>query len=319
MTSDLWSVVLAAGSGRRLATMTRGTPKQFWRADDRPSLLEETFARLAPLSPPERTTVVVDRTHRCFVSAAGPAWRAGWLLFQPEDRGTAAGVMLALTPVLDQARDAIVIVTPSDHGVADPARFQASVREAAAAVRSGNVKGVLFGVEPSEPLTDYGWITPGREYRWAKDRPLRRVAAFVEKPTIDLACRLFATGALWNTMVLVASLEALLALYRTHLPYVAETFGAHQRLPSHERERFLASQYPDLPVADFSRDVLTPARGLAVHAWDQSIGWSDLGTPERLCQWLGKYRTRNDSPLQPLRRVTREGLVGAITAHGRVA
>lgn len=52
MMEDLWSVVLAAGQGRRLAAVTRGTPKQFWRADDRPSLLEETFERLAPLRLP---------------------------------------------------------------------------------------------------------------------------------------------------------------------------------------------------------------------------------------------------------------------------
>lgn len=288
MIDDLWCVVLAAGSGRRLAAVTRGTPKQFWRADGRPSLLEETFARVAPLAPPERTAVVVDRTHQAFVTGSSRTRPAQWVVFQPEDRGTAAGVLLAVSPVLDAARDAIVVITPSDHAVADPTYFRAGVMDAAAAVRSGNVGAVLLGVEPSEPVTEYGWITPGLGYDWAKDRPLRRVVGFVEKPRPELACRLLAARALWNTMVLVARTDTLLALYRAHLPYLAEMFGLHQRLPSHKRARFLATRYANLPVADFSREVLTPARGLAVYAWGSSIGWSDLGTPDHLWRWLGQ-------------------------------
>jgi mannose-1-phosphate guanylyltransferase len=289
MTNDLWSVVLAAGKGRRLASVTGGTPKQFWRADDRPSLLQATFSRLSPLVPPERNTVIIDRAHLRFVPAWGQApWPAERIVLQPEDRGTAAGVLLALTPVLETAPDAVVVLTPSDHGIADPAQFRAGVRDAAAAVRSGDVEAVLFGAQASAPVTDYGWITPGPPYQWANGRPLRRVDGFVEKPTADHASQLFAARAVWNTMVMVARADALLALYRSHLPVLAETFGAHRRLPADEREAFLTAFYAELTPADFSRDVLTHARGLAVYTWDRSIGWSDLGTPDRLFNWHSK-------------------------------
>ena len=286
MNNDLWSVVLAAGNGRRLAGVTRGTPKQFWRADGRPSLLEDTVARLAPLAPPERTTVVVDRTHRCHLPGAGRPWPAERILFQPKDRGTAVGVLLALSAVPDSSMDAIVLLTPSDHGVADSSRFRAGVHDAVSAVQSGKVDVVLFGVEPSEPVTDYGWIAPGQRYRWANDRPLRPVIAFIEKPNPDIARRLFAARALWNTMVVVARASALLRLYRTHLPHWADAFATHRRLSSHRRQPFLSEQYANLPSADFSRDLLMPARGLAVYSWGDSIGWSDLGTPDRLQRWL---------------------------------
>jgi mannose-1-phosphate guanylyltransferase len=71
-------------------------------------LLEETFARVGPLAPPARTTVVVDRTHRRYVRETARPWPFDWILYQPEDRGTAAGVLLALSPVLDASTDAIV-------------------------------------------------------------------------------------------------------------------------------------------------------------------------------------------------------------------
>lgn len=296
MTNDLWSVVLAAGSGRRLASVTGGTPKQFWRSDARPSLLQATLSRLAPIAPPRRTTVVIDRTHRRFVPPAGPdAWPAERIVLQPEDRGTAAGVLLALTPVLDHAPDAVVVLTPSDHGVADPRYFRAGLREAAAAVRAGEVGAVLFGAQPSGPVTDYGWITPGPGYRTADDGPLRHVAAFVEKPSAERATELFAGGAVWNTMVMVARVDALLDMFRSHLPELAETFAAYRCLPADEREASLGACYAELQPADFSRDVLTRTSGLAVYTWNEPMGWSDLGTPDRLWRWFGAERSRFQS------------------------
>ena len=297
MGNDLWGAVLAAGSGRRLASVTRGTPKQFWRADGRPSLLEDTFARLAPLAPPNRTTVVVDHSHRCFVEPVARSWSSDWVLYQPEDRGTAVGALLALSPLFESSMDAVVLLTPSDHGIADSASFRAAVHDAAAVVRAGQVDIVLFGVESASPVTDYGWIVPGQRYCWARTQPLRPVMAFVEKPNLHLARRLFAARALWNTMVIVARAGALLRLYETHLPHWAEVFAIHQQLPNHQRQAFLAEQYATLPSADFSRDLLTPAPGLAVYSWRQSIGWSDLGTPDRLQRWLGRQGDDNSQGL----------------------
>lgn len=286
MSNGLWSMVLAAGNGRRLAPVTQGTPKQFWSPLGGRSLLEETLARIAPLAPPARTTVVVDRTHQRYVSSAPRPWATDWLLYQPQDRGTAAGVLLALTPALDRRQDAIALLTPSDHAVCDSDGFRAGVLEAVAVVRAGHVDVVLFGVEAAQPITGYGWITPGPRSHWGSTRPLRHVAAFVEKPAASLARRLLAEGAVWNTMVVVARARALLDLYRTHLPRLAEVFATFQRLPREHRDRFLTEQYARLTPADFSRDLLSVARGLALYTWPQSIGWSDLGTPDRFASWL---------------------------------
>ena len=47
-----------------------------------------------------------------------------------------------------------------------------------------------------------------------------------------------------------------------------------------------ADLYPHLPFADFSHDLLTPASGLQLYTWPDSVGWTDLGTPGRLETWL---------------------------------
>src|SRR5207247_3898804 len=96
----------------------------------------------------------------------------------------------------------------------------------------------------------------------------------------------FKSGAVWNTIVLVASAAALFELYRIHLPSLADLFSRVLHLPASARTAFLAEAYPRLPPADFSHQVLAPARGLSLFTWPAALGWSDLGTPARLERWI---------------------------------
>jgi mannose-1-phosphate guanylyltransferase len=283
--SHLWTVVLAAGAGRRLAGVTGGVPKQFWRGANRHSLLEQTLDRFSPLAPPSQTIVIVDAAHREHLAASRRS-AVGRTIFQPEDRGTAAGVLLALTPVLEAGPDAIVMITPSDHGVGDDHRFRRGVLKAARHGRPQDAL-VIFGVQPTRAHHDYGWITPGPPHA---SGALRSVSSFVEKPSPEHAAQLFEAGAVWNTMVLVGRASAVRDLYAELLPDLAKVFAAALRLPAGKREDFLASVYPSLPKSDFSRDVIGPARNLLTYVWPASIGWSDLGTPERLREWESRAR-----------------------------
>jgi mannose-1-phosphate guanylyltransferase len=208
----LWSVILAGGAGRRLFAVTNGIPKQFWRLDGRTSLLEETMARIAPIADTTRTAVVVDRAHETFVRGAALHQRAGRILYQPLDRGTAAGVLFGMQPVLEADPDALVLVTPSDHGVRQAWRFHHSVLAAGAAVMSGRHEIVIFGVTPTGPCADFGWILCGPRQSGAGPR-LQQVAGFVEKPAPEEAERLFLAGAVWNSIVLVARAASLAALF----------------------------------------------------------------------------------------------------------
>jgi mannose-1-phosphate guanylyltransferase len=289
----LWSVVLAAGKGRRLWPLTAGIPKQFWRPTGTGSLLDETLTRLAPLSSADRTVIVVDAAHREYIGAQ-PAYRErGHVLFQPTDRGTAAGVWFGLTPILAEDPDAVVLLTPSDHGIGDEAAFRRGISDAAASVRSSDGV-VLLGVEPSAASGDLGWISLTSAGRPGSICP---VTGFVEKPHPTLARRLRASGAVWNTMVLVARARDLVALSEAHLPEVTTTtFLRAAAEPARSRHAFFQALYPLLPTADFSRDVLTKSRGLRAYTWPSSVGWSDLGTPERLCAWL---RATPPAPASP--------------------
>jgi mannose-1-phosphate guanylyltransferase len=280
--ASTWTMALAAGAGRRLSSVTGQVPKQFWRPTGGTSLIEDTLERFSPVASPSRTVVVVDRTHRVYVSDIRGVDRGIHVVYQPEDRGTAAGVLLGLMPILDAEPEGIVAVTPSDHGVMDEDRFRQGVNEAETLVRSRDGV-VLFGIEPDEARDDYGWITTSRVGR--SGARLRAVEGFIEKPSRLEAERLLAAGAAWNTMVMVARASALWAMHRAALPALTAAFDALMQYPPPIRSAYLAKAYRTLPYADFSRDVLTPTRNLSAYIWPAKIGWSDLGTPERLSAW----------------------------------
>lgn len=148
-----------------------------------------------------RTVVVVDATHRDYLFHHELHGRVGTTIFQPEDRGTAVGVLLALTLCL---RWRPTRLSRFRHPIT------ASLTRRDRAVR----------VQPAVAHDDSGWITPGPS---RSSSSLRSVASFVEKPSRDHAAELLAAGAVWNTMVLVAKARAVRDLY-------AEFFPDHARL-----------------------------------------------------------------------------------------
>src|SRR5262249_41948114 len=107
-TSSLWAIVLAGGEGIRLRPIVRlvcgdERPKQYVPLLEGRSLLQQTIDRLPPLIPPERTVLVTMRSHIKYLAGVLEDLRLPRVLAQPQDRGTAAAILLGAHWVL--ARD----------------------------------------------------------------------------------------------------------------------------------------------------------------------------------------------------------------------
>jgi len=120
--------------------------------------------------------------------------------------------------------------------------FRAGILEAIAHAQfPGGI--VLFGVEPSAPRPDYGWITLRSGRRQTTIQP---VESFVEKPDTETAAELLLEGAIWNTMVIVAKVQEIFDLCRVHVPDMTAVFDHALTLPRKERYAFLTARYSDL-------------------------------------------------------------------------
>jgi mannose-1-phosphate guanylyltransferase len=285
-----WALLLAAGDGTRLADLTRGddgvaVPKQFCSITGGPSLLELTRDRARRVVPESRIVTVVSAWHaRWWNALLGPG--SGNVIVQPENRGTAVGLLVPLLAILARDPDARVWVLPTDHWVGDEETLACAVRKSFARVEEERERVVMLGISPDAPDTQYGWIVPDD----ADVDGFARVASFVEKPALSEAEALLDGGGVWNSFLLVAHARALVTLYEKRLPALLAA------LREAVAGRDLAAVYASLPVIDFSKDVLEGSEDDLRLLPVPSCGWSDLGTPERLVQCLatlGERRRRS--------------------------
>jgi mannose-1-phosphate guanylyltransferase len=94
-------------------------------------------------------------------------------------------------------------------------------------------------------------------------------------------------GGLWNTLVIVARVETLWNLGRQYLPAVVERFETWRPLVGTPQEdTALEKMYADMPVQDFSRDLLEPSADFWGAFELRDLLWSDWGRPERILQTL---------------------------------
>jgi mannose-1-phosphate guanylyltransferase len=278
-----WTLVLAGGRGSRLSELTGGMPKQFWSPDGTEAMVERTITRMDGLVGRDRTVTVLGPGQRHYVDRLRRPELLGHLATQPADRGTGIAVLWGLSAILAREPNAIVMMTPADHGVDSESEYRNGIRTAVNAVAAGTHPIVLFGTTPTLPSTDYGWIVPATAQETARESPFHPVLSFAEKPSRHEAARLMASGATWNTMVLVGRGDAIVDLFRpTGGAIVHQAFEA-ARSPSAFTD--LASIFASWPAMDFSREVLSNAANLTTYTWGPSLGWSDLGTAARLREW----------------------------------
>ena len=281
-----WAVILAGGDGTRLKPLTRHIagderPKQFCSVIGRATLLEETQDRAALELAAERTLYVVNRAHENFYAPVLTGEPAANLVVQPSNRGTAPAILYSLLRIAARDPQAIVALFPSDHYISDDARFMAQIRTALNTAASRRDLVVLLGLDPESPEVEYGWIEPAQPIRGhAKVFGVRR---FWEKPNRMLAQVLQLRGCLWNSFVMVASVQALLEIIESAIPDLYRSFTALTPLFGSTTETKAIEQlYNQLGEVNFSHQVLAlkPERLAVLKV--TGVHWNDLGEPKRV-------------------------------------
>lgn len=285
--TNTWTLVLAAGEGTRLRSLTTfasGTPipKQFCSLFEGPSLLHEALKRARAVSDDAHTCVVVAQQHRSWWEGALDSVPPENIIVQPRNRGTANGILLPLLQILARDPGAQIVLLPSDHHVRQEPILAAALRRAVAQLPRRPDETFLLGIQPQEADPELGYILPGE----SDERGALTVARFVEKPPAAHARDLIRSGGLWNAFIVASSAPALLALFRRRIPEIVEQMQAaiQQDRDAGAAGRSVAQLYRHLPIIDFSRDIVPGQESVLRVVRVPSCGWSDLGTPKRVAE-----------------------------------
>lgn len=271
----MYAVVLAGGGGTRLWPLSRPErPKPFLKLLGDETLIQRTVARLAPLVSPADVYVIAERRHLALVAEQLPAIPPGNLIGEPVGRNTAAAVALA-AEAIERPADEVMLVLPADAHIADEAGYRDALAAAAEVARGGSL--VTLGITPSGPETGYGYVLARPPARDVAGHPTFAVDRFVEKPTVERANELIATGlASWNAGIFAWTRATIRDRLQRH---ASDIVGLVAQIVADGTREEMERAYPSIRATSIDYAVMEPAslEG-AVAVVPMNVGWSDLGS-----------------------------------------
>lgn len=311
---------MAGGSGTRLWPLSRaGYPKQFLVLNGsqvgHQSLFQQAVERLAGLgaediavNPPlvvgneEHRFLVLDQLRELQLDPAA-------LLLEPFGRNTAPALTLAALQAREGGADPVLVVTPADQTVTDPAAFTAALQHAVRVAAEGAI--VILGITPDRPETGYGYIRSG-----ASGDGAATVLQFVEKPDLATAQRYLAEGDYsWNSGMFVLKASAWLTALETFRPDIASATRAAWAARSSDAKfvRPGKAEFAAVPSESVDYAVMErcPGSRFAIRMVSLAAGWNDLGAWDAVWQVAAKDTAGNASVGDVLLQDSRNTLVHA--------
>ncbi|WP_437967567.1 sugar phosphate nucleotidyltransferase [Sorangium sp. So ce260] len=295
-------LILAGGAGTRFWPASRAArPKQLLPLVGGEPLIAATARRVLPLCAGgesagwERIWIATGQHLVAPTRAALPEVSERRLLVEPTPRNTAPCIGWAAATIARDDPEAVVVVLPSDHHIADVPRFLEVLQAAVASARGGAITTV--GIRPTHPETGFGYIE-AEEAAGAGSAAPRRVLRFVEKPSRERAAEFVASGRfLWNAGMFIFRAGDMRAAIRAHLPALAEGLDEIDRaaaLGAAAEEEAVLRVFPRLPAVSIDHGVMEHVDGLAVVPGD--FGWSDLGSWQSAWELAEKDERGNSAP-----------------------
>jgi len=286
--------IMSGGAGARLWPLsTEARPKQFHALGGSRSLFAETVRRtqgqhgsisfLAPM-------VLCNENHRQLVEEdlAAIGVSAAAVVLEPEARNTAmvAAASAAIAGAIDA--EALVLLLPSDHLIKDRGAFLDAVARASPHAYE---RIVTFGVTPTRPATEYGYIKRGASLA----DQVFAIESFREKPNAETA-RLYLSqgGFSWNAGMFLFAPQILLEEFAA-APEIRDAALASVKNAKRSgvEIRLDRTAFARAPSEPFDIAVMEKTKRAAVAPCD--IGWADIGSWDEI--WRLSERDGNDNAI----------------------
>ncbi len=193
-------VILSGGVGSRLWPLSRDSyPKQLLPLVDEHTLLQNTLKRLKGVTNQSSPLIVCNENHRFLVAEQLRKIEVSPknIILEPLGRNTAPAAAVAALSAIDSDPEAVLLILPADHIIANQEAFTEAVNAGMPLALSNHL--VTFGIVPNAPETGYGYINATDAVNNSSSVALS-VKRFVEKPDLETAQAYIASGEYyWNS------------------------------------------------------------------------------------------------------------------------
>jgi len=270
---------MAGGVGSRFWPMSRTAhPKQFLDIlGTGHTLLQQTYNRFLRLCPKENIFIVTNDSYVGLVKQQLKGISDNNILSEPARKNTAPCVAYACYKIAKLNPDAVTVVAPSDHLITKEDTFVKAIKACYVKAESEDCL-VTLGIRPSRPDTGYGYIqfveSPVKE----KDKRIKKVKTFTEKPDLDMAKFFLQSGDfLWNSGIFIWSVKSIIKAFEEHAPEMATLFSeGNDKYNTPKEADFIAEAYTNCKNISIDYAIMEKAGNVYVRS--SIIGWSDLGT-----------------------------------------
>jgi mannose-1-phosphate guanylyltransferase/mannose-1-phosphate guanylyltransferase/mannose-6-phosphate isomerase len=262
-------VILCGGSGTRLWPLSRKqAPKPFLPLVAEETLFEEAVRRVSKDDLFAPITVVAGAAHCELITAQLGGAPKARLIVEPTARNTAPAIALAAALLPE---DAVMLICPSDHHIANVPAFQEAAAAAALLAREDRL--VSFGIKPLYPETGYGYLEHGEPLTGGFE--IRR---FVEKPDLATAKEYLESGKFsWNGGIFAFRAGYFLNELSEHRPEMSELVRQSVAQGSDDGARFCPALEPFAAIDGDSVDYAVMEKTARAAMVPVEMGWSDIG------------------------------------------
>ena len=272
-------VIMAGGVGSRFWPMSSvDCPKQFIDIlGVGRSLLQLTYDRFKGICPDENVWVVTNQKYETLVREQLPNVPADHVLLEPCRRNTAPCIAYVSWRIKSQDPKANVVVTPSDHIVADGDEFRRIIKTCMKFTAETDAI-VTLGMSPTRPETGYGYIQADLSTASPRNREIYRIDSFREKPDLQTAKEYIShKNYFWNAGIFIWSVSTIVNAFRVYCPPMSKIFESMLDIyGTPDEQDQINVRYPE--CENISVDYAIMEKAEEIFVCPANFGWSDLGT-----------------------------------------
>ena len=270
---------MAGGIGSRFWPMSRTShPKQFMDIlGTGQTLLQQTYDRFLRLCPKENIYIVTNESYIGLVKEQIGDINMNNILSEPARKNTAPCVAYACYKIAQMNPAAVTVIAPSDHLILKEDTFVKAIKSCYKKAESEDCL-VTLGIRPSRPDKGYGYIQYTEPVKNEKDKRMKKVKTFTEKPDLDMAKFFMQSGDfLWNSGIFIWTVKSIINAFEKYCPEIDSIFKEGNNVYNTPKEAaFINNVYSNCKNISIDYAIMEKADNVYVRS--SVIGWSDLGT-----------------------------------------